>query len=66
VSAVRRTLLDGGPGTPAERRRSVLPYSWRSRAEVLMSCGEGPSPGCSPGPPVVATPVGSTGAVRAG
>jgi glycosyltransferase involved in cell wall biosynthesis len=41
VDLVRRTLADGGPGTPEIRRGSVLTASWDSRADELMDLAEG-------------------------
>ncbi|MDQ3405873.1 MAG: glycosyltransferase [Actinomycetota bacterium] len=40
VSAIRETLADGGLSTPDDRRASVLPSSWDSRANQLMDLAE--------------------------
>ncbi len=40
VAAIRLTLVDGGPSTPAARRESVRPWSWQSRAALLMCVAE--------------------------
>ncbi|MGH9151853.1 MAG: glycosyltransferase [Acidimicrobiales bacterium] len=41
VEQVRRTLADGGPATPAERRRAVGGASWDDRARRLVELVEG-------------------------
>lgn len=41
VAMVRRTLADGGPLTPGERRDSVRSASWEARAQQLMDLAEG-------------------------
>jgi glycosyltransferase involved in cell wall biosynthesis len=38
-----RTLADGGPGSPAQRRAAVLAASWEARAAELMALAEAPS-----------------------
>lgn len=40
VELLRRTLTDGGQGTPEERRASVLSASWSARAADLMRLAE--------------------------
>jgi glycosyltransferase involved in cell wall biosynthesis len=40
VALVRQTLLDGGPGTAADRRAAVQDASWTSRAEQLIAVCE--------------------------
>ncbi|MDQ3577302.1 MAG: glycosyltransferase [Actinomycetota bacterium] len=40
VAAIRETLADGGLSTPDDRRASVLPSSWDSRALQLMDLAE--------------------------
>ena len=40
VAAVRRTVTDGGPSTLDTRRRSILPFSWQSRASILIDGAE--------------------------
>ncbi|MCS7481282.1 glycosyltransferase [Umezawaea endophytica] len=41
IEMIRRTLADGGPKTPEERRAAVLTASWDSRALELMALAEG-------------------------
>ncbi|SDC92092.1 glycosyltransferase [Actinokineospora iranica] len=41
VDAVRQTIDDGGASTMDDRRASVLPASWDSRARQLMDLAEG-------------------------
>jgi glycosyltransferase involved in cell wall biosynthesis len=40
VDLVRQSLADGGLSTPAERRQSVLSYSWTSRGDELIELAE--------------------------
>ena len=40
VELLRKTLSDGGQGTPEERRASVLSASWEARAADLMRLAE--------------------------
>jgi exopolysaccharide biosynthesis WecB/TagA/CpsF family protein len=42
VEQVRRTLSDGGAGTPATRRQAVAGSSWTGRAQELISLAESP------------------------
>lgn len=50
IAAIRTTLTDGGPGTPQERRDSVLDSSWQARAAMVVELAEGrPGNGSVPG-----------------
>jgi glycosyltransferase involved in cell wall biosynthesis len=70
VDAVERTVHDGGPADPAERRATVEPITWEAAARRLMVETEsvleaGPIPAApvrrpTPAPPVVSAPTGST------